>query len=155
MRGRSRSLVSQAEDKRQEGDRERDHDEPGQHHPSGDVGSGERLMGEDDQIRQVRAGEEERRAVRDEERAIEERALVALTPARRVEDDRRHEDGSGVEIEHRCDDRLEPEHAGEERDGAARQTLEARTDSSEQTVSLDDGADQQQTRDEHERRPRL
>ncbi len=147
--------VAQPIRKSHESDCENDHDEPGKHHCSRKVGAGERFVRQHDEIGQVRAGQEQRGTVRHEERPIQERALVTVAPSCCVKDDGRQEDHSRVEVEHRGHDCLEPKQCGQERKGPSGKSLDARTQSGEQTVGLDHGADHEQAGHQYKRRPGL
>jgi hypothetical protein len=81
--------------------------------------------------------------------------LVAAALSRSVDDDRRQEDDRGVEVQHRRHDCLEAEQRREQHDRPAADPLDARAERGEHAVRLDDGADEEQARDEDERRPRL
>jgi hypothetical protein len=113
------------------------------------------LVREHDQVREVRPGEEERRGVRHEHRAVEERPLAEEPPPRRVEEDGRHEDHRGVEVQHDRDGRVEQQQPAEQNDRPARRAGNPRARRLEDAVGRGRGADEQQARDECERRPRL
>jgi hypothetical protein len=113
------------------------------------------MVMEHDQVRQVRSGEEDRRPVRHEERAVEKGPLVAFAAARGVDDDRRDEHRGRVEVEDRRDARLDAEKRGEKHDGTPTQPLCPGPEGGEEAVGLRNGADRDQPRHEHERRPRL
>ena len=144
-----------AVDDREERDRQHHDREPRQRHVAREGRPRERLVREHDQVRQVRARQQQRGAVRHEQRAVEERPLVALTLSGRVQDDRRDEDDGGVQVQDSGHDGVQRQQRGEQDDRAAADPLDARSERGEQPVRLDDGADHQQAGDEYERRPRL
>ena len=67
------------------------------------------LVMQHDQVRQVRPRQEERRRVRHEDGAVEERRLVDPAVPREMQQHRRQEEDGRVEVEHRRHERDEPE----------------------------------------------
>ena len=88
----------------EEGGGQRAGDEPGGKHPHGEGCTVDRVVSEHEQVGQVRAGQQERGGVGHEDRAVEERSLVKLAPARGVHQHRRQEHDRGVQVEHRGHD---------------------------------------------------
>ena len=72
-----------------------------------------------------------------------------------MKDDGRQEDHSRVEVQHRSHDRLETQQRGQERNRPCADSLDARTESGEQPVGLDNDADQEQAGDQYKRWPGL
>lgn len=70
-------------------------------------------------------------------------------------DDRREEDHSRVEVQHRRDDCLETQQRGKERNRPSANSLDARAERGEQSVGLDNDADQEQAGNQYKRRPGL
>ena len=110
---------------------------------------------EDEQVGEVRAGQEERRGVGHEDAAEEERLDRDAAAAGGEDQHRGEEDDRGVEVEDGGDDGVEEERRGEQREGAARQRLQPRPTPGEEPVAVGDQADHQQPRDEDEGRPGL
>jgi hypothetical protein len=128
---------------RDERDREHDRDGPRRREPRSERPSGHMLVREHDQVREVRPGEEERRGVRHEHRAVEERPLAEEPPPRRVEEDGRHEDHRGVEVQHDRDGRVEQQQPAEQNDRPARRAGNPRARRLEDAVGRRRGADEQ------------
>jgi hypothetical protein len=86
---------------------------------------------------------------------VEKRPLVESASARGVHEHRRQEDNGRVQVEHGRHDRNQSEQCDQKYVWSQRRSREPRPDRFEQPVRGGDRADQQQSRDEHERRPRL
>jgi hypothetical protein len=60
-----------------------------------------------------------------------------------MDDDRRQEDHSGVEVQHRSNDGLKPQERGQKRNWPSANSLDARTERGKQPVGLNNGADEE------------
>lgn len=110
---------------------------------------------EDDEVREVRPGEQERAHVQEQDAPVEQEGF-AFTPApRRVHEDGCQKGDRRVQVEQGCDcgykqygpgveDEPVPSHPGQEAAGGG-----------EQAVLIRDQADQEEARDQYERRPIL
>ena len=114
-----------------------------------------RVAAQHEQVRQVRARKQQRRGVRHEDCAVEERALVEAAVARRVHEHRREEHHRRVQIEHGGHRRDEREQADEQAARAEPRAGEAGSGCLEQAVVGRHGSDQEQSDDEHESGPDL
>jgi hypothetical protein len=108
-----------------------------------------------EQVREVRAGKQQRGCIGHEDRAVQERPLVEVAPPRGVHEYGRQEDDGGVQVEDGRDGRDEPEQAEEQAAPAQTCRCQPRSERLEESVVGGDGADQQQTCDQHERGPHL
>jgi hypothetical protein len=72
-----------------------------------------------------------------------------------MDDDRCHEHRRRVEVQDGRNDRVQDQQRGEQDDWPAADALDARAEGREQTIGLDDRADQQQPGDQNKRRPGL
>ncbi len=140
---------------RQDQRRRHDRSDCGRPHVCEKGGAGDALVMQHDQIREVRSGQEEGCGIRHEHGPVEERCFVDSTVPREMQKDRSEKEDRGVEVEHRGDDRDEPERCDEERPRWKRQLREPGACGSEQAVALGHDADEQQARDEGECRPGL
>ena len=77
-------------------------------------------MAEDDEVRQVRAGQEERAGVREQQASVEEGRLSASAAARRVDEHRGEERDGGVEVQHGGDQGDQERRSDEQGPAAAR-----------------------------------
>jgi hypothetical protein len=142
-------------DGEQKGGHACDRDDPRNRHPRGEDGTGESLVREHDQVRQVRARQQERRGVRREDRAVEKGLFAVAPPPRGMDEHGRQEDDGRVEVEDRRHDRVERDQREQQRRTAAGQSSQSAPDALEDGVVGRDGADREQPGDEDECRPRL
>jgi len=112
-------------------------------------------MTEDDQIGEVRPRKEQRPRVGQEEASDQQWCLRFFAAARRVYEDRREKRDRRIEVERRRDERDQHCGTNEQCDAAPRRPCEAMPRRREEAVLLGDEPDEQETADQHERRPVL
>src|SRR5205085_2913454 len=154
-RRRQRRVQPAAEDDGEERDRHRDRDDPRGPQARRERRPGHVVVREHDDVREIRAGEEERRGVGHEHRAVEKRLLAQAAVPRRVQEHGREEDDRRVEVQDGGDDRRDEQERGEERSPAAGRAGRERPELAEQPLPRRRCADEQEAGDERERRPRL
>ncbi|HXY81891.1 MAG TPA: hypothetical protein VEH55_11025 [Gaiellaceae bacterium] len=143
------------EGERDEAGGERAGDDPRGQHRLSEAGASDRVGLEHEEVREVRPRKQHRRGVRHEHRAVHERPLVEPPAAGRVHEHRCEKDDGSVEIEHGRHTRDEREEHEQEAARRQRGPSEVGTDRLELPVGVDDGAGQQQARDEREGGPGL
>ncbi len=144
-----------AKDACDEADRDRDRDRPRCCEPLRERDAADGIVCEHDQVREVRARQQERGRVRHEDRAVEKGVVAEAAAARRMEQDGRHEDDGRIEIQHGRDRGLDREQSREQRDGPAGRARDCRACGFEEILPRRRRADQQQPGDEREGRPGL
>ena len=113
------------------------------------------VASEDDQIRQVRAGEKQRGCVCHEHRAVQERSLVQSALPSRVHEDGGEEHDRRVEVEDGGDESNQAEQRKEQAAAAEACLGKARPECLKQSVGSGHSADQEQSGNQYERWPRL
>jgi hypothetical protein len=134
------ATAPRAEDDRDEADRQHDDREPRQYHRAGELGAGQGLVREHDQIRQIRSGQKQRSPVGHEQRAVQERTLVAVALPGGVQHDRRQKDHGRIEVQDGGDDCLQAEQRGKEHDRPAADPLDPGAERRKHAFVFDDGA---------------
>ena len=138
-------------------------DHRGRHHQRGqrrahcgqELAPGQVEVAEHDQVGQVRAGQEERTGVGQEEAPVEQRRLAAAPAAGGVDEHRGEERHRGVEVQHGRDGAHHDDGADEEECTARRRAGQPVPGAGEEAVVVGHQPDQQQPGDEDERRPVL
>jgi len=111
------------------------------------------VLREHEQVRQVRARQQQGGRIRDQHRPVQKRPLVELAAPGDVDEHRREEDDRGIEVQHRGHRGHEPERPDQEPTGPQRRPRQPGSDRLEQALQGGSLSDEQQARDEYEGRP--
>ena len=109
------------------------------------------VVTEDDQVRQVRAGQKQRPSIGKEQTAIKKRRFAPAPAPGGVDEHRGEEGHRGVQVQHGRDDSDHDRGSDKKRRAAAGDAGELVPGSSKQAVIVDDQADEQKPGHEHER----